>query len=167
MKRHRSLIPLSRFHRKILGVAQMLKRDAPAVKGYPEEVIEQAAYTQDFYYQQLMHHFHLESEALFKPLRGRDGRMDRIIEELEQQRSAIGRMVEALSLGGDLESRLHILGTSLEAHVRQEERQFFQTVQELLDEDEFISIEKRMQQRLSRLDNPSGYVAGAERSAEL
>jgi hemerythrin-like domain-containing protein len=152
MKRHKSLIPLSKFHRKVLTVSLMVKRNSPPIKGYPTEPLEKAAFVQDFYYHHLRHHFRVESDELFGTVWGKDDNLNNIIHEIQGQRKTITRLIDQLSAGGDLETKLDIIGAALEAHIRKEEYQFFPAIQEVMTEDELREIQLRINRRLRSMD---------------
>lgn len=131
MKRHPSLIPLSKFHRDILFLALIAKANAPDVKGYPETVEGKIDYALDFYEGKLKPHFEKEEKRLFETLQGRFEDLDEIIQELRKERKMIHKQFENLKAERK-KDQLNQLGELLEKHVRKEERVFFQKVQDLL-----------------------------------
>ena len=128
MKRHEILIPYSRFHRQILFLALISKRNAPNVKGYPTEIQDKVDFALDFYKNELSPHFLEEKTKLFNQYQGRDNEIDELIEDLLKEREEIMLLFDELSLKRE-ESILNKLGDLLEKHVRKEERQFFQLLQ--------------------------------------
>lgn len=129
MKRHEKLIPYSRFHRKILFLALIAKENAPKVKGYPTEPEDKINYALSFYKEELTAHFKLEQLNLFDFYINKDKEVDLLIKELIAERTEINNLFQSLSVKRK-ETTLHQLGELLEKHVRKEEREFFQLVQQ-------------------------------------
>lgn len=129
MKRHEKLIPYSRFHRQILFLALISKSNAPDVKGYPTEIQDKIDFALEFYKHELVSHFSEEKTKLFDQYRGRDNGIDQLIEDLLKEREEIKLLFQQLSQKRE-ERILNELGDLLEKHVRKEERQFFQLLQE-------------------------------------
>lgn len=144
MKRHSSLIPLSRFHRSVLFTAQMAKKNGPKFKGYPTEVTAKADYAIDFYEQSLSAHFEVEELQLFPALTGFDPELDRLVEEMIQEHEVLRKLFAGITSATDLEVHMDKLGFTLEAHVRKEERQLFQLAQEVLSEAALLAIGEKL-----------------------
>ncbi len=133
MRRHPSLIPLSRFHRSALFVAQMCKEDGPVFKGYPSVPEEKVTYAVDFYLHDLDKHFQVEEKVVFPILAGIDPELDERIAEALMHHNELRSMFETLKHAqpDELNSLLDKTGRLLEKHVRMEERQLFQRAQEV------------------------------------
>ena len=131
MRRHPSLIPLSRFHRSGLFVAQMCKSDGPKFKGYPTTPETKATYTVDFFHHDLKAHFELEETALFPLLGGLDPQLDELIARALDQHVQLAEVIEEISIATKVEPVLDTFGRLLETHIRMEERQLFQRAQEV------------------------------------
>lgn len=140
MKRHPSLIPLSRFHRSVLFLALVCKKNAPPVKGYPQDLEGKRDYATSFYNRQLKAHMDLEEEQLFPQITHRTGSIDELVRELIREHREIDERMQKLPDSADLSSDLDQLGLLLEKHVRKEERQLFQQVQEALTEPELEAL---------------------------
>lgn len=136
MRRHQSLIPLSRFHRSILFLALIAKKNAPPVKGYPPTLTGKIEYAQSFYEQRLKPHFKLEEEKLLSFVKGRNDQLDQLIDEILKEREELKQLFNALENGSQAETALHNLGVALEKHIRKEERELFQMIQETLGDEE-------------------------------
>ena len=139
MKRHPSLIPFSKFHRDILFLALIAKKNAPQVKSYPTDIEGKIDYSISFYDKKLLPHFSKEETRLFKTLKGRFEKLDEIIAELEQERAEIKILFEKLKAGKEANT-LHQIGSLLEMHVRKEERVFFQSIQDFLFPEELDKL---------------------------
>lgn len=139
MKRNPALIPLSHFHRRILFLALIARKNAPAVKGYPETVEGKIDYALDFYQEQLIPHFRKE-EKLWTYFGDRYKTIDALIGELRAERAQIHDMFTNLK---STKTRLQLeeIGPALERHVRREERELFQKIQEVASEEDMAWTE--------------------------
>jgi len=140
MKRHPSLIPLSRFHRSVLFLALVCKKNAPPVKGYPTDLEGKRDYALAFYKGRLLSHIRQEEEVLFPQITGKTEGIDQLLTELKTEHQRIDQLMEKLASSKELATDMDELGQLLEKHVRKEERQLFQQVQEALTEAELSSI---------------------------
>jgi hemerythrin-like domain-containing protein len=130
MKRHPYLIAFSRFHRSILFLALIAKKNAPNVKGYPEKIEDKIEYALAFYRQLLLLHFEMENTKVLNEFSGKDAGLDDLIQNVRKDREAICEMFENLSKDKLNFTLFHELGERLEKHVRKEERELFQMIQE-------------------------------------
>ncbi len=135
MRRHPGLIPLSRFHRSVLFLALVCKKNAPPVKGYPEDDEGKRDYALAFYQAKLKAHITLEETRLFPVVAGINDQLGALVTGLTEEHAALDKLFAALRTTGALSETLHQLGTLLESHVRKEERQFFQLIQESMDDE--------------------------------
>src|SRR3954447_26755868 len=81
MKRHQSLIPLSRDHHAALLLARLLQIGAPAYKGLPSDAEGKLAYAFQFYENELISHFNKE-EKIFQLVTGIDESLDVLLQEV-------------------------------------------------------------------------------------
>lgn len=95
MKRHPSLIPLSRFHRSCLFLALVAKENAPEVKGYPTDIRGKIAYAVSFYKGPLKSHFR-EEERLWDYAVSKSSKLKSIVVELQNERSELRTKFESL-----------------------------------------------------------------------
>ncbi len=140
MKRHESLVPLSRDHRSGLILAQLIKKDGKSYKGKPTTVSGKVEYATRFYREQLVPHFTLEEEVLFPAVRGTDETVDRHIADLLGEHREIKTLVASLKNKTDREGKLDTLGRLLEAHIRKEEQNLFERIQEVMSEDKLQEL---------------------------
>jgi len=138
MRRHPSLIPLSRFHRSILFLALIARKNAPEVKGYPNTLSGKTDYALAFYRTQLKPHFEVE-ERIWAFFKEKYPALRELIHELTGERTAIHQLFEDLERDPD---RLYILGPKLEQHVRREERELFQAIQQKASSSDFEWLDK-------------------------
>ena len=142
MKRHNALQPLSRDHHSSLILAQLLKRGAPEYKGMPVTTEARADYARLYYRDDLLAHFLLEEETVIKLIKGINGELDELCEEIITEHKTLRALFETISSTPDLQTHLDKLGHALEQHIRKEERIFFPMIQELCNEEQLIEIEK-------------------------
>ena len=140
MKRHESLIPLSKFHRSCLFLALIAKENAPNVKGYSTDIDGKIQYAIDFYIGPLTDHFDQEG-LLWNYVKAKSDKLSQIIEALEAERRGIVELFQVL-IANSSESTLNEIGNLLESHVRKEERILFQQIQSDLTEEELLKIFK-------------------------
>ena len=138
MKRHPALIPLSRFHRSMLFLAWIARENAPAVKGYPEKMPERMSYAVYFYQEKIRTHFEKE-RRLWDFIEERYPSLSGLIGELSRERKKLILTFEKLSDEPD-EALFLQLGPALEKHVRREERELFQKVQQIASEEDMETI---------------------------
>ena len=145
MKRSQALIPLSRQHHAVLGLA----RRAVAASRHVSLMRELAVALPDLFARQLNPRFRIEELLLLPPLRdaGEHARAARILEEHRQLRAlahATGR--------GDPAS-LESFGLLLEAHVWFEERELFPLAEAILPASALAAIAARV------ADQPASHVS--------
>lgn len=128
MRRHPSLIPLSRFHRSVLFLALLAKKNGPDLKGYPKDLPGKRDYALNFYQKKLRPHFALEATQLFPLAESISPVLAQMVQELREERALLARYFERLEAVEDFQL-LHEIGDALEKHIRKEERQFFQLLQ--------------------------------------
>ncbi|MCG8350175.1 MAG: hemerythrin domain-containing protein [Chloroflexales bacterium] len=145
MKRHPVLIPLSHEHRQALFAAQIIKYGISRYKGAPTTTQEKLAYIQSFHQEQLGTHFQFEEEVLFPLVRGRDDIIDRLLTELAEEHALIIAHMNTLDQGDDCEQKLDRLGHALEAHIRKEERQFFERLQAVLGDEGLMKLKPHVE----------------------
>lgn len=141
MKRHPSLIPLSRFHRSVLFLALVCKKNAPPVKGYPQDNEGKRDYALAFYRAKLRPHMDLEEQKLFPIAAAVNEPLKLLTEELLEEHRSLDLLFEKLNEAEELPASLDEMGVLLEKHVRKEERQYFQQIQESLGEEQLLHLD--------------------------
>lgn len=140
MKRHESLIPLSKQHHQILITAQLIKKDAPKYRGMPEEPEEKRKYLLNFFNDVILPHEILEEEKLFPFVLGKDAAIDQLVDELENEHKEAQGMIRQIESGEDFIEVMDKLGRHLENHIRREERILFERIQSVFSQEELIKI---------------------------
>jgi len=142
MKRHESLLCISREHHTALLLAQVLKKDAPAFKGTPVHIPDKVAFLKASYHTNLKQHFHAEENILFPFLAGKNNLIDELIDDLIKDHNKLAENIAMLDDHEDSEKLLDETGRLLELHIRKEERVLFQKIQEVFSEEELIALGK-------------------------
>lgn len=133
MKRHASLVPLSRDHHHGLVLAQrlILGRSTNPRADWPADRVQQAARLVEFFESDLRPHFEIEEAHVFpaaaRDLADGDSRTRALIAEHEAMRAMI-RDLDADS-ASRLQERLTAFGELLKAHIHAEERILFEQMQ--------------------------------------
>lgn len=131
MKRHRSLIPISREHHEGLLLATRLQQGRNALlRLWSHDLSWQAAYVVRYLGEHLDRHFKIEEDILFAAASEYLGAEQSMIQELQEQHAELRALAAELSeparLGEKkLECTLTRFGQLLEQHIRTEERTFF------------------------------------------
>ena len=128
MKRHPSLVPLSREHHQMLLLAQLCKRDAPPYKGLPTDLPGKIAYATEVWHRMVENHFLLEEQAVFAET-AKHATLGDLTHELLDEHDRIRKQWEGVQQFPENEEVLDTFGRLLESHIRKEEREFFQQLQ--------------------------------------
>jgi hemerythrin-like domain-containing protein len=136
MLRDKALVPLSRQHQHALALCVRIHRAQPKAQADLESW--QAEITAHFQ-QEIRIHFVAEELVLF-PAAGRFAELVPLIEELSSEHTMLREdfaQAEARSLS--VEGML-AFGQRLSAHIRKEERQLFERMQELMSSEEIAAL---------------------------
>lgn len=139
MKRHLSLVSLSRDHHGALILARLLQKNAPNYKGLPTSNEDKAVYAIKFFIDELITHFQQE-ENMLTLVKGEDKNMDILIESIFTDHQQLQILFTNIEAQKDLASHLHETGIFLENHIRKEERELFPMMQELCSEEQLTAI---------------------------
>jgi len=140
MKRHESLIPLSHQHHSLLILAQLIKKDSPFYKGLPTDLPEKRVYTLNKFKEEIVPHFEAEELILIPFILGKNKRIDILSEEIVGEHKKISELIELIRNEVDIEENLDNLGNLLSEHIRKEERELFQLVQEVFSEEQLSKL---------------------------
>ena len=148
MKRHESLVPLSRDHHFGLIMAQrlILGRATNPRADWPADGAEQVRRLIEFFESDLRPHFEIEEAHVFpaaaQRLAGGDREVAALLADHEAMRAMI-RGFEADPVSG-LEDRLPAFGYLLKAHIHREERGLFERMQAACAPDELEALGARV-----------------------
>ena len=130
MKRHESLVPLSRDHHGALILAKLLQKGAPAYKGLPTDIPGKATYARRFFEEELLPHFAAEEKSLLMYAGGVNGEIDALLGTMQAQHRQLRILFSNIAVATDLAQHLDSTGYLLESHVRMEERELFPLIQD-------------------------------------
>ncbi len=128
MLRHASLIPLSHQHQHGLALCVKIDRGL-AADSSPEKVARFAATVKELFELELKNHFEVEEKILFPAIRSSLGEapiVDDLVAEHRQIEGLVARLPETLAEFSAL----------LQAHIRREERELFETIQQKMPPEE-------------------------------
>jgi quercetin dioxygenase-like cupin family protein len=132
MKRHPALVPLSHDHHHGLVEARRLVK---AAEGDPDSRAEAGRAFVRFFAGETSRHFREEEEELFPLLAGREEELpDLLLRALAEHQAVRGLVRELEAAGEPEESLMRLLGETLEAHIRLEERELFPLIEAAVDE---------------------------------
>ncbi len=144
MLRDKALVPLSRQHQHALALCVRIDRARPRVEADLE--LWQAEITAHFQ-QEIRIHFAAEELVLF-PAAGRFSELASLVEELSSEHTMLREdfaQAEARSLS--VEGML-AFAKRLSAHIRKEERQLFERMQELMSSEEIAALGAMLEDKL-------------------
>jgi hemerythrin-like domain-containing protein len=131
MRRHGALIALSNEHHGELVQARRLLR--AAAQGSDDERLAAADAYLETFFAETVDHFRREEEELFPLYRRHAGgteTLERILRE-HMELHGLARALRAEVAGGSVRAEtLRTLGTLLRSHVRLEERELFEAIQQ-------------------------------------
>ena len=139
MKRHPAFVPLSRDHHRTLLLAQSIKKGAPPYRGMATTDEGKRNEIILHYEEHLKDHFKKE-ETIFADCRNLSVQTDELITEIIEEHRSIEKLVHDLKAGKEIADTLNALGFLLEKHIRKEERQLFQLLQQKLSEEKLNRI---------------------------
>lgn len=140
MQRRKEIQILSEEHHHGLILAQLTKKNAPEFKNLPNDVDGKIKYAEEAWNDELEDHFRKEEEILFPAARGKKKEIDDLMDELLKEHVRIKNLIFSLKDAGDKQEKLHELSQAMDKHIRTEERQLFEMIQEALSEEELAAI---------------------------
>ncbi len=145
MKRHPALVELSIDHHQGLLLAQVLMMQGKSYPGYPIDTEGKSDYTLSFFKTELIRHFRKEEEIVFPNFRHKNKKLDDLIDEILDEHLKFYEMIRKIEDDKENYKLLLDFGKLLESHIRKEERQLFQMIQELADEKIMTSIKEKIE----------------------
>lgn len=137
MKRHPALAPLSDDHHHELVQARRLR--AAADDGPEARLAAGAAYV-ELFFTETVEHFRREEDELFPVYLRQEGADTELVERILREHMELHGLARALRAevaGGDAAAEtLRTLGTLLSDHVRLEERELFEAIQQAVPSSE-------------------------------
>ena len=139
MKRHPAFTPLSRDHHRTLLLAQSIKKGAPQFRGMATTDEGKRSDVLLHYEEHLKDHFRKE-ETVFADCINVLPQTNELITEIIEEHRRIEELIHDLTEGKEITDTLNALGFLLEKHIRKEERQLFELLQEKLSAEKLNQI---------------------------
>ena len=145
MKRHPAVAPLSRDHHRTLLLAQSIKKGAPQYRGMATTDEGKREEITLHFEEHLKDHF-IKEEKIFAECRNVSPQTDELITEIIEEHQRVEELIRALKEGNEITNTLDALGFLLEKHIRKEERQLFELLQENLSEEKLNDFADKLLQ---------------------
>jgi hemerythrin-like domain-containing protein len=144
MLRDKNLIPLSHQHQRALALCVRIDRAAPI----PETDLDawQKEITQ-LCQQEILIHFAAEETTLF-PVANRFPDLKALVSDLIQDHAALRQCFSQAESRTLTAADLNIFATRMSAHIRKEERQLFERMQQLLKPEDLTMLGAELQEAL-------------------
>ena len=144
IKRHQAIVSFSKDHH--FGLLLVWKIRQGLKNAISTERI--STYALFFFKEDLQKHFKEEEEMLFCKLPAEDD----LRKQAETDHHAIYQLITAISENNNDENQLNQLADKLEKHIRFEERELFNHLQENIEAEELTEIEKRLSNDSNSID---------------
>ncbi len=132
MLRDRNLIPLSHQHQHALALCVQIDRglqsEHPNPQHWQQEIVR-------LFESEIRFHFEAEEKVLF-PFARRTPSLRDLVDELIVEHGSLRRYVAGAAAGRLTVPELQLFSASLSSHVRKEERQLFESMQEIFPAEE-------------------------------
>lgn len=135
MRRHDSLIKLSKDHHNALIAAQVIKQNSPQYRGMPVDADGKKKYILKFWVDELVPHFSAEEKILIPAITSFNSNTDKLSQRVLDEHMMLVQIILELENDTDVERTLNNFGTALENHIRFEEREWFVQIQETIPEE--------------------------------
>ena len=159
MLRDKNLIPLSRQHQHALALCVRIDRASPV--GDPELAAWQAEIALHFQ-SEISFHFTAEERVLF-PAARRFRQLASIVEELLIDHAVLREGFAKAGAGQMSANDLLAFAQRMSAHIRKEERQLFEHIQELMSQDELALMGRQLEIALTDAAQACALPADANR----
>jgi hemerythrin-like domain-containing protein len=159
MLRDKNLIPLSRQHQHALALCVRIDRASPV--GDPELAAWQAEIALHFQ-SEISFHFTAEERVLF-PAARRFRQLASIVEELLIDHAVLREGFAKAGAGQMSANDLLAFAQRMSAHIRKEERQLFEHIQELMSQDELALLGRQLEIALTDAAQACALPADANR----
>jgi len=150
MKRDPNLHPLSHQHQHGLALTVQIDRALRDERG-PERLTALSELAERMWTVELRGHFEVEEQTLFPVVRNRvePGLVERLISDHREIEIAFQRLRQAAE--PELPEALRTLAERLAAHIRLEERQLFEQIQQVLPHEDLAELGGRLEAELARV----------------
>jgi hemerythrin-like domain-containing protein len=144
MLRDKSLIPLSRQHQHALALCVRIDRAHPIAEA---DLQEWQAEIEEHFEQEIKVHFSAEECALF-PAACRFPALSPLVEELIADHAGLRESFSQAKAHRMTAEGLSAFAQQLAAHIRKEERQLFEQLQQLMSPDELAALGAKLEAAL-------------------
>ncbi len=159
MLRNKNLIPLSRQHQHALALCVRIDRASPV--GDAGLADWQAEIAQHFQ-SEISVHFTAEERVLF-PAARRFRELSPLVEELLIDHAVLREGFAKAGAGQMSATELPAFAQHMSAHIRKEERQLFERIQELMSQDELALLGRQLEVALTDAAQACALQADANR----
>jgi hemerythrin-like domain-containing protein len=144
MLRDKSLIPLSHQHQRALALCVRIDRAQPIAHN---DLEAWQAEIDQLFEQEIKIHFSAEEQVLF-PAACRFQELIPLAEELIADHSSLSESFSLAKARGMSAERLSAFAKQLSTHIRKEERQLFERLQQLMTPDELSALGKQLEESM-------------------
>jgi hemerythrin-like domain-containing protein len=144
MLRDKSLIPLSHQHQRALALCVRIDRAQP-ISNDDLEVWQ--AEIEQLVEQEIKIHFSAEEQVLFPEAR-RFRELIPLVEELIADHASLNESFSLAKARGMSAERLPAFAQQLSTHIRKEERQLFEQLQQLMTPDELSALGRQLEESM-------------------
>jgi hemerythrin-like domain-containing protein len=159
MLRDKNLVPLSRQHQHALALCVRIERASPM--GDRHLVAWQAEIAQLFR-SEIRVHFAAEEQVLF-PAARKIPELISLLDELLSEHAGLRENFANAEASRMSQTELSAFSRLMSAHIRKEERQLFERMQELMDAEQLSLLGRRLDEALQEAAQACSLPAGATR----
>ena len=144
MLRDKNLIPLSRQHQHALALCVRVDRAMPIADA---DLAAWQAEIAQIFQSEISIHFVAEETVVF-PAARRRGELIPLLEELLADHTALRKSFAQAEAGTMSAAELSAFGQRMSSHIRKEERQLFERMQELMNPEELALLGQHLEEAL-------------------
>lgn len=149
MLRNKSLIPLSHQHQRSLALCVRIDRAQPIP---PADMEAWQAEIEWLFEQEIKIHFAAEEQVLF-PRASDFPDLLPLVKELVADHTALRKCFSQAQERRMSEERMLAFAQHLSTHIRKEERQLFERMQELMSAEELVALGKKLEEALKAAEH--------------
>lgn len=136
MKREQFLIPFSQEHHTGLVVALLIQKKSPRFSNLPDTIEGKKQYLLETFKNELLPHFEREEELLIEGMRYQAAESSDYSRRVLNEHTQMKSMIEEIRSTEAPIELMDTFGTLLEQHIRYEEREWFQYLQEMTSQEQ-------------------------------
>ncbi len=148
MLRNKSLIPLSHQHQRALALCVRIDRAQPIPDA---DLPAWQAEIEQHFEQEIRVHFAAEESVLFPIARGFP-ELSQLVGELAAEHASLRKSFSQADSGGMSAENLLAFAQQLSAHIRKEERQLFERLQQLMSAEKLADLGIRLESALKETE---------------